>query len=104
MSDLQTMTWAQFRDSGLLQEVNRRLLHPLGVALSVTVDDDSGKVLGPGPIWDYRNDPEGLRFSAEELDADTASAARAIDHFWAEATRQRTERFGWVVQPIPGAE
>lgn len=34
----------EFRDDGYLQEVNRRFLHPLGLALEVTVVDAPGYV------------------------------------------------------------
>lgn len=55
------MNLKEFVEIGLLQEINRRILHPMGLALSVYIDDD-GKC-GWGDIWDYRNDPEGIIFS-----------------------------------------
>lgn len=36
---IERLTPAEFRDEGYLQEINRRLLHPLGLALEVFVDD-----------------------------------------------------------------
>jgi hypothetical protein len=39
MSDIAHMDIAEFRELGYLQEVNRRVLHPLGLALEVTVMD-----------------------------------------------------------------
>ncbi len=33
----------EFREFGYLQEVNRRFLHPLGLALEVVIDDDDGQ-------------------------------------------------------------
>lgn len=42
VSDIKYMDIAAFRGQGYLQEVNRRFLHPLGLALEVTVVDDGG--------------------------------------------------------------
>lgn len=70
------MTPKQFRDEGYLQEVNRLFLHPLGLALSVTVcthDGRDGKAPHTpencratkgrfGPILDWRHDQEGILF------------------------------------------
>ena len=50
----------EFRELGFLQEVNRRFLHQFGLALKVVVDEDGTESLGG--IWDYRDDPEGIRF------------------------------------------
>ncbi len=51
----------EFVSGGYLQEINRRLLHPCGLALVVGEDEDSGekRLLG---VWDSRNDPEGIVF------------------------------------------
>ena len=46
----------EFMDLGLLQEVNRRLLHPMGLALEVIEDQDGSCQFGD--VWDYREDPE----------------------------------------------
>lgn len=49
---------SEFRSFGYLHEVNRRLLHPLGLALEVTIDDEGNEFLSG--VWDYRDDPEGI--------------------------------------------
>jgi hypothetical protein len=56
-----------FRRLGFLQELNRRFLHPLGLALEVYVDKDTGKVTGLGGIWDYRDDEEGMFFGDDTI-------------------------------------
>lgn len=48
----------EFREQGFLQEVNRQFLHPLGLALEVSIDD-TGQEFITG-VWDYRDDPEGI--------------------------------------------
>lgn len=49
----------EFQKQGYLQELNRIFLHPLGLALSVIVEED-GVVSGWGPIYDFRDDPAGI--------------------------------------------
>ena len=98
--DLRTMTVHEFWESGLLQEVNRRFLHPLGVALSVIMDTYTGKVASFGEVWDYRDDPEGLRFADEtNAEADTGRKWRRVQAMWAKAHETRLDRLGYVVQP-----
>lgn len=56
----------EFRELGFLQEVNRQFLHPLGLALEVTVDDDGKETLSG--VWDDREDFEGIYFDFKNLD------------------------------------
>jgi len=91
------MTVAEFRELGYLQEVNRRFLHPLGLALSVAVDSETGEE-SFGGIWDCRDDPEGLIFDAFHL----AEWERAIfvHGEWADRCATREKSLGWAIQPI----
>ena len=43
-----TLTVAEFRAWGLLQEVNRQFFHPLGFALSVEIGENGEEKLGRG--------------------------------------------------------
>lgn len=61
------MSVEEFRKKGLLHEVNRNLLHPLGLALEVRQREDGTEFLSG--IQDNRHDPEGMCFSDSELDA-----------------------------------
>lgn len=61
----------EFRELGFLQEVNRRFFHPLGLALEVIIDDETGKET-LGQIWDYREDPKGMFYGPYMLDIDKA--------------------------------
>ena len=67
--DIKCMTVKEFREGGFLQEVNRLILHRLGIALEVTLDEDSGEET-LGRIWDYRDDPEGILFTEEIANSD----------------------------------
>jgi len=49
----------EFIERGFLQEINRRLLHPCGLALEVVKDGDEWRF---GGVWDSRDDPEGIMF------------------------------------------
>ena len=51
----------EFREKGYLLELNRRFLHPLGMALEISNDNAEGieKISG---VWDLRDDPEGIIF------------------------------------------
>ena len=48
-------------DTGILFEINRQILHPLGLAMEVVQKKDGTWVLGG--IWDYREDGEGMLYS-----------------------------------------
>ena len=68
----------EFRDAGFLLEVNRRFFHPLGLALAVTRDEETGDVTGIAGVWDCRDDPEGCLFGAGELTAQDRARLTAI--------------------------
>ena len=65
MSDIKRMDITEFRELGFLQEVNRRFLHPLGLALEVVLEPDGTEHLGG--VWDYRDDPEWMIFVAQDI-------------------------------------
>lgn len=87
---------AEFRERGYLQEVNRRLLHPLGLALEVTMDEAGTEHLSG--VWDYRTDPEGITFGGE--DPDRRRKEQTIQHEWDLRAQVRQDRLGYVIQPI----
>ncbi len=67
----------EFRDKGFLQEANRQFFHPLGLALEVIIDDDTGEVTSLGGVWDYRDDPEGMFFGKDLLKKPEAAVKAA---------------------------
>jgi hypothetical protein len=96
--------------SGLLYEINRRVLHPVGLALQVEFPDDGGPLEGdPKPtgtikleakIWDEREDPEGIIFEESTLMEGQAK----FEKFMAAQTERlqtRNEHLGYVVQAPP---
>jgi len=61
----------EFREKGFLQEVNRQFFHPLGLALEIVIDDDTGKTI-LGGVWDYRDDSEGMFYGDDLLEKSKA--------------------------------
>jgi hypothetical protein len=85
----------EFCDEGYLQEVNRKYLHPLGLALTVQVDDDgTAKIIG---VLDYRDDPEGVTFGDDVL---SVEKARHISDIFDDRVEARLLALGYVIQPL----
>jgi hypothetical protein len=89
----------EFKERGYLLEVNRRVLHPVGVGL--TLWEDASKRVLAGFV-DSRSDREGLMFpSVERLDR----AVEKVVNVQVETLEKRHAReslWGTAVQPIPG--
>ena len=86
----------EFRELGFIQEINRRLLHPCGLALEVIIDTETGET-SLGGVWDYRDDPEGMAFGEGVLDVEKAKSVEKLYH---SKDAVRNENFGWVTQPV----
>jgi hypothetical protein len=86
----------EFVELGLLQEVNRQFLHPLGLALEVRAYPEEPWELGG--VWDYRDDPEGMRF------AEPPSAAKAarVEEMVRTKAQTRLPLLGYFIQPANG--
>lgn len=84
----------EFREGGYLQEVNRRFLHPLGLALEIVQEDDGTERLGG--VWDYRVDPEGMYFGPP---GDLAAKADKIESEWESRRAPRVRALGYMTQP-----
>lgn len=140
-----TMSIEEFRELGLLQEVNRQVLHPLGLAMAASVpsepawtitfgedgierlrvlvqwgkdssekpdgiaDEDWDILLARideatetkevlGPVFDDRDDPEGIYF--EELTEEEIARAKRLQEILDERAPAREKALGYVVQPL----
>lgn len=102
MSDVKKLDIKEFREMGLLQEVNRLFFHPLGLALSVLEDDDGEFKLDA--IWDYRDDPEGIIFDYANRDDESIKEALAkasnVNTLMTKKHESRNALLGFVVEPI----
>jgi hypothetical protein len=65
MEEIKRIDIKEFREFGFLQEVNRKFLHPLGLALEVIIEKDGSAKLGG--VWDYRDDSEGMFYSKDVI-------------------------------------
>lgn len=92
----------EFRESGYLQELNRRFLHPLGLALEIVINDDGLESLGG--IWDYRDDKEGIYYDISNSDSERIENFIAkknfIDAELEERCKNRKEILGFDIEPI----
>lgn len=91
--DINYIDIKEFKELGLLQEINRRFLHPIGLALEVAYDKETGD-MWLGGIWDYRDDEEGMLFG--EVDPEKMAY---YDTLFDAKARVRLEKYGWVIQP-----
>lgn len=96
----------EFRELGFLQEVNRRLLHPCGLALQITRAESPGVVVAMGvELWEAL-----LRVAAAEPHPQLYEALREARHFekggmWFSAVKDaREDPEGVVFGPGDEAE
>lgn len=80
----------EIRSTGLLHEVNRQMLHPLGLAAEVDLET------GTLRIQDHRYDPEGALFAEELLHQGKVERFRELQQ---SRHPQRLSRLGFIVQP-----
>lgn len=92
----------EFREKGYLQELNRRFLHPLGLALEIVQESDGTETLGG--IWDYREDKEGIYYDIANSDAERKVRFQTnkafIDNELKTRSKIRKEALGFNVEPI----
>ena len=102
MQEIKRIDPKEFREEGYLQEVNRQFLHPLGLALEVNIDDETGETT-LGGIWDFREDPEGIWFGEIEGERkeEFRKRTRAVEQEQYSRRGPREEALGFFVQPIP---
>ncbi|MCP4161214.1 MAG: hypothetical protein GY760_14160 [Deltaproteobacteria bacterium] len=99
MSEPKRINIKEFREKGYLQELNRLFLHPLGLALEIIIEKDGEEKLGG--IWDYREDPEGIRFGDDiTTDPDAIEKAKFVRSEKSKKTISRVNALGYAIQPI----
>jgi hypothetical protein len=82
-------------DSGLLFEINRTSLHPLGLALEVVVDGDNVTI---GDLWDYRHDIEGMLYDPGTFASGRAKHLGMMAAWGYDAHQKRKAALGYIVQ------
>lgn len=86
-------------ENGLLFEINRKILHPLGLTLEIvartTVNDRTRLDL---ILWDYRKDPEGVLFSQDAFSLGRGKYQKYLDETGMEILISREEKLGFLIQ------
>ena len=99
--DIVSMDIKEFREKGYLQELNRRFLHPLVLALSVLINKEGESL---AEIWDYRDDDEGIRYdianSAEERKTNLKTKKEFIDNEITNRRKKRIKKLGYFIEPV----
>ena len=98
-NDIKYMDIKEFRESGYLQELNRRFLHPLGLAMEVTINENGTEQLGG--VWDYRDDAEGIMYG-ESMVCDNTFKRKVsfIEESLKIREKTRKELLGFFIQPV----
>jgi hypothetical protein len=85
-------------DSGLLFEINHTVLHPLGLAMTVKVDEQGNKRWA---FKDCRVGPEQLVFDQATMEMGKEKLGRFLTEFGGEQMHKRRKKLGWACQPDP---
>lgn len=89
----------EFRDLGLLQEINRKFLHPMGLALAVEIDDNHNHTLAG--IIDYREDPKGVIYEKKALEnKDSIEKMENVEQLFYSKLKTRLKNLGFFIQPV----
>ena len=104
-SQTKRMHYEEIRELGILHEVNRLFLHPLGLALAIMVpivpedelsDKDEEHLVGLMYMIDSRDDSEGIIFAKDALDQEKIDKFEAFKRArW----RPRQDGLGFIIQP-----
>lgn len=91
------------RDSGLLFEINRTLLHPLGIAMSVQLPLEGEENTKDGVIslWDSTDDPEGIVYGHETFLSGAERYMNYMDEVGDPKLAERFDELGYYIQSIP---
>lgn len=87
-------------DNGLLFEINRKVLHPLGLALCFVckVDELGNEVTNEIQVWDCRKDEEGIVFAAETYEDGEKKFCQYMREFGKKGIKKRYKKLGYITQ------
>lgn len=91
-------------DDGLLFEINRRVLHPVGLALSLEWDGDSTEGEPDRVVLLRDSDPDGIVFEAKTFDEGLRKYREFLDGVGGHKLAQRQAVLGFVEQEAPLTE
>jgi hypothetical protein len=106
-SDYKRMHFEEIRELGILHEINRLFLHPLGLALAVMVPisdeaeeecaKDQENLVGLMYMLDDREDPAGTIFAESALDFKKAEKFAEFQH---KRHALRRKELGYLIQSM----
>jgi hypothetical protein len=101
-SNFKSMDLKEFRENGYLQELNRRFLHPLGLSLALSFDENGDyEIYG---ILDGRNKPEGFHMDYKNSDEFEKIQQLSKEEFIEKEIQSRKEIrekiLGYFTEPI----
>ena len=88
------------RETGLLFEINRQVLHPFGLALAVIPEEEAGN-LGTFQLLDARNDKEGFLYDPEVYIEGLQKTNAFLQDFGLKKLEERMEELGYIMQNYP---
>jgi hypothetical protein len=88
-------------DSGLLFEINRQILHPLGLAMAVVTDESEDTETGQIMIWDARDEKEGVLYEPSTFVHGVEKINAFLESFALQKLEERKEEVGFVTQEHP---
>lgn len=99
---IKRMSITEFRELGYLQELNRRFLHPLGLALEVSIDENGNESLSS--IWDYRHEKEGIYYDLKNSDDERKEVFKKkydfIEKEMHKRFSDRMDKLGFFTEPV----
>jgi len=100
MAETKMMDLQEFIDKGYQQEIHRRFLHPLGLAMPMKPNPDGEGWILYG-IKDHRNEPEGIVFTPKQIPLEVAMAkAELVAGEFEKRAFVRNKVFGFTIQPV----
>ncbi len=93
---IKNMDIKEFRTTGFLQELNRRFLHPIGMTLTVEIDDVGNESLGD--IL-YTDNMSGIIYGSDDIQMkyNRMQNVRNVERLM---HKERLKTLGYVVEPI----
>jgi hypothetical protein len=84
-------------DNGLVFEINRKVLHPLGLALIIDVSNDSRKRLTIAGLMES-DDDEGFLFDEETFKHGTEQFEKFMKSYGDKRVMERRLKLGYLIQ------
>jgi hypothetical protein len=84
------------RECGLLYKINREVLHPLGLALSIDVADDGTESFGDILLAD---DADGWIYNDESMDEGCKKLSEYMSAQGKDRIKSRLNSLGYIIQP-----